>query len=40
MKNKMISIAFTGLFLILCLSLSIGTLLFGPADAAANRRYP
>ena len=38
MKNKIVSIAFTGLFLILCLSLSIGTLIFGPADAAANER--
>ena len=35
MKNKII---FIGVFLALCLSLSIGTLLFGPAEAAANER--
>lgn len=35
MKNK---ILFICIFLALCLSLSIGTLLFGPADAAANER--
>ena len=35
MKNK---ILFIGIFLALCLSLSIGTLLFGPADAVANER--
>lgn len=35
MNNK---ILFIGIVLLLCLSLSVGTLLFGPADAAANER--
>ena len=35
MKNK---ILFVAVFLALCLSLSVGTLLFGPAGAAANER--
>lgn len=35
MKNK---ILFVAIFLVLCLSLSVGTLLFGPAGAAANER--
>lgn len=38
MKNKFTSILFTALFLALCLSLSLGTLVFGPAGAAANER--
>ena len=38
MKNKFTSILFTALFLALCLSLSVGTLIFGPAEAAANER--
>lgn len=38
MKNKIIYSLFIGLFLTLCLSLSVGTLLLGPADAAANER--
>jgi len=38
MKNKIISTSFVVLFLTLCLSLSLGTLLFGPAGAAANER--
>jgi len=38
MKNKIISISFVALFLALCLSLSVGTILFGPAGAAANER--
>ncbi len=38
MKNKMRDFLFVGIFLLLCLSLSVGTLLFGTADAAANER--
>ena len=38
MKNKIISIFFAACFLALCLSLSIGTLVFGPAEAAANEK--
>ena len=38
MKNKIISILFTTAFLVLCLSLSVGTLVFGPAGAAANEK--
>ena len=38
MKNKIISILFAVVFLTLCLSLSIGTLVFGPAGAAANEK--
>ena len=38
MKNKIFSLMFVGLFLLLCLSLSVGTLLLGPSDAAANER--
>ena len=38
MKNKIISILFAVVFLMLCLSLSIGTLVFGPAGAAANEK--
>ena len=38
MKNRVISIVFATLFLLLCLSLSVGTLLFGPAEAAANEK--
>lgn len=38
MKQKTTSILFTVLFLALCLSLSLGTLVFGPAGAAANER--
>lgn len=38
MKNKLISILFAGAFLLLCLSLSVGTLLFGTSDAAANEK--
>lgn len=38
MKNKIISFLFVGAFLVLCLSLSVSTLLFGPAGAAANER--
>jgi len=38
MKNKIVYTLFVGLFLALCLSLSVGTLLLGPAGAAANER--
>lgn len=38
MKNKIISILFAVVFLTLCMSLSIGTLVFGPAGAAANEK--
>lgn len=38
MKNKLIYPLFVGVFLMLCLSLSIGTLIAGPADAAANEK--
>ena len=38
MKNKIISTLFAMVFLTLCLSLSIGTLVFGPAGAAANEK--
>ena len=38
MKNKVIHALFVGLFLTLCLSLSVGTVVFGPAGAAANER--
>ena len=38
MKNNVIRPLFVGLFLILCLSLSVGTVVFGPAGAAANER--
>ena len=38
MKNKITSILFAVLFLALCASLSVGTLIFGPAEAAANER--
>lgn len=38
MKNKIVSTLFAGIFLALCLSLSVGTLIFGPAGAAANER--
>ena len=38
MKNKIISILFADVFLALCLSLSVGTLIFGPAGAAANEK--
>lgn len=38
MKNKMMNTLFVCAFLLLCLSLSIGTLLFGPAGAAANEK--
>lgn len=38
MKNKISYALFTGVFLALCLSLSVGTLLLGPSDAAANER--
>ena len=38
MKNKMMNTLFVSAFLLLCLSLSIGTLLFGPARAAANEK--
>ena len=38
MKKKIISNIFVAVFLILCLSLSIGTLVFGPSGAAANER--
>ena len=38
MKRKIISNLFVAVFLILCLSLSVGTVVFGPADAAANER--
>ena len=38
MKNKTISILFIALFLIPCVSLSVGTCVFGPAQAAANER--
>ena len=38
MKNNMMRALFVGLFLVLCLSLSVGTLVFGPAGAAANER--
>lgn len=38
MKNKLISILFAVVFLTLCMSLSIGTLVFGPAGAAANEK--
>ena len=38
MKKKIISNIFVAVFLILCLSLSIGTLAFGPSGAAANER--
>lgn len=38
MKNKILSASFVVLFLALCLSLSLGTWIFGPAEAAANER--
>ena len=38
MKNKILSLIFVGLFLALCLALSVSTLMFGPAGAAANER--
>lgn len=38
MKNKIIYGLFVAAFLMLCLSLSVGTLLYGPAGAAANER--
>lgn len=38
MKKRIISSIFVALFLLLCVSLSVSTLLFGPADAAANER--
>lgn len=38
MKNKVFLALFAGVFLALCLSLSLGTLVFGPAGAAANER--
>ena len=38
MKNKIIYGLFAAFFVLLCLSLSVGTLLFGPAEAAANER--
>ena len=38
MKQKITSILFAVLFLALCASLSVGTLIFGPASAAANER--
>ena len=38
MKNKIISILLITVFLGLCLSLSVGTLIFGPAGAAANEK--
>ena len=38
MKNKITSIIFIAFFLALCLCLSIGTLVFGPAEAAANEK--
>ena len=38
MKNKTISILFIALFLIPCVSLSVGTCVFGSAQAAANER--
>lgn len=38
MKQKITSILFAVLFLALCVSLSVGTLIFGPASAAANER--
>lgn len=38
MKNNILYAVFTGVFLALCLSLSVGTLVFGPADSAANEQ--
>ena len=38
MKHNITNILFVAVFLLLCLSLSIGTLFFGPADAAANEK--
>ncbi len=38
MKNKIIPSLFVGLFLTLCLSLSVSTLVFGPGSAAANEK--
>ena len=38
MKNKIFKLLFVSAFLVLCLSLSVGTLIFGPASAAANER--
>ena len=38
MKNKLISSLFVALFLVLCLSLSVSTLIFGTSGAAANEQ--
>ena len=38
MKKKNISNIFVAVFLTLCLSLSVGTVIFGPSGAAANER--
>jgi len=38
MKNKTTASLFVCIFLILCLSLSVGTCIFGPAQAAANEK--
>ena len=38
MKNKTTASLFVCIFLILCLSLSVGTCFFGPAQAAANEK--
>ncbi len=38
MKNKIIPTIFVGVFIALCLSLSLGTLIFGPAGSAANEQ--
>ena len=38
MKQKIMYLPFVALFLLLCLSLSLGTLFFGTSDAAANEQ--
>jgi hypothetical protein len=38
MKKKLFDIFFIAAFLVLCTALSVGTWLFGPAQAAANEK--